>query len=808
MFKNYFTIALRHLRKQKMYSAIKIGGFALSIAACLLIALYIRDELSYDKSYPDAARIFRVTGMYDDNGKIETGADWPAPMANALKTDFPEVELSGRLMPHELFDGAGTNNIRRTDKEQNTFEQKFSYADQQMLDILKLPMIYGDRAHALTAPKTMVITKSKADKYFPNENPVGKTMILNNDKNRVYTIGGVIRDFAATSHIQYDFLLTMSGNQFWPGEQTTWMASNYYTYVLLRPGTNPGLLQAKLTHLIVTKYYLPALKAQGAKDADIMVTKEHLFLQPISNIHINTAVDDELSHGDIRFVWLFGGVACFILILACINFINLSTAKSANRAKEVGLRKVVGSYRSSLIQQFLTESMLFSVLSFILGILLAWGLLPLFNTLSAKSMTIPWTAWWLLPLMLGAALVVGTLAGLYPAIYLSSFKPIQVLKGQMSRGVKSSLLRNGLVVFQFTTSIILIICTFVIYNQTHYILNAKLGYDKDQMVMIEGTNVLGNEVNNFKDDLLRQPQISAVTISDFLPVSGTKRNGNTFYNEGKEKVESGVFAQSWTVDKDYIPTMGMKIAAGRNFMPDVKSDSQTIIINQTLANKLHLKDPVGKTISNGNNMRIIGVVEDFNFESMRGEIGGLVFRLGNSSSIVSVRLNATQAKQGLAAIASVWKNFAPNQPVRYTFLDESFANMYADVDRMGRIFSSFAVLAIVIAGLGLFALSAFMAEQRNKEIGIRKVLGASIGGITTMLSRDFVKLVVIAIVIAGPIAGWGMTKWLQDFTYRTPIHWWIFGVSALIALLIALVTISFQSIRAAMTNPVQSLRSE
>jgi putative ABC transport system permease protein len=808
MFKNYLTIAVRHLRKQKMYSAIKIGGFALGIASCLLIALYIRDELSYDKSYPDTGRIFRVTGTDEEEGTIHSGADWPAPMAAALKADFPEIELSGRLMPHELFTGAGSNNIRITGTDQNTYEERFSYADQQMLDILKIPMVYGDRRHALSEPGTMVISKRKADKYFPNENPVGKTMMLNDDKNKIFRIGGVMADFPATSHIQYDFLLTMMGNQFWPGEQTTWMASNYYTYILVKPGTNPAQLQDKLK-AIITKYYIPVLKADGNKQADDMAKKFRLLLQPISDVHINANVDDELAHGDIRFVWLFGAVAGFILLLACINFINLTTAKSANRAKEVGLRKVVGSSRGSLVQQFLTESMLFALLSFILGVLLAWAMLPYFNMLSAKSMTIPWSAWWLFPLIAGGAIITGVLAGLYPSLYLSSFRPIAVLKGQVSRGSKSSLLRNGLVVFQFAVSIVLIICTFVIYNQTHFILNTKLGFDKNQVVMIQGVNMPTDRIRSFKNELLKQTEVKSVSISDFLPVSGTKRNGNTFYNEGKTKEESGVFAQAWWVDNDYLKTMGMKLSSGRNFSPDIAGDSQAVIINQAMVNKLHLKDPVGKRIAvSWAVFNVIGVVDNFNFESMRGVIDPICLHLGTNASIVSVKLNATETRRGLASIESVWKKFVPGQPIRTTFLDESFANMYDDVQRMGRIFSSFAVLAIVIACLGLFALSAFMAEQRNKEIGIRKVLGATVSGITAMLSKDFVKLVLLSIVIALPIAGWGMHKWLQDFAYRAPIAWWIFAIAAGIALLIALVTISFQSIRAALMNPVRSLRSE
>ena len=811
MIKNYFKIAVRQLRKQKMYSVIKIGGFALSIAACLLIALYIKDELSYDNLYPDGDRIYRVVGELNDKGTILTDVDFPPPMAKAIKKDFPEVEKSARFMPNRLFTGAGSNYLRRTDQQENTYESGFTYADQEVLDILDIPMVYGDRAHALVEPNTLVMSKKKADKYFPHKNPVGKTLFLNDDKTRPYTVGAVMKDFPTTSHLQYDFFLTLSGNELWPGEQTSWGSSNYPVYLLLRPGTNIAQFEKKLTADVLNNYFIPNTIASGQsrKDAEEFAKNASLHLQPVRDIHLRSYdIHDDFSHGDIRFVWLFGAIACFILIIACINFINLSTAKSANRAKEVGLRKVVGSHRSSLVKQFLTESLLFSFLSFVFGLVLAWALLPYFNTLSAKALTIPWNAWWLLPLMISAAFVIGIFAGLYPSLYLSAFKPVNVLKGVVSRGSKSSILRNGLVIFQFTTSIILIIGTFVIYKQTHFILNKKVGFDKDQVLLIQGTNTLGDQVKSFRNELLKLSQVKSASISDYLPVAGTKRNGNTFWNEGKIKEEAGTGGQFWIVDGDYLKTMGMKIVAGRNFSFEMPSDSQAVVINQTLAKKLNLKDPVGKRITNGTVFNIVGVVQDFNFESMRDNIGALCMHLGNSPSIVSVKMNTADVKNLIPSIGAVWKKFAPAQPLRYTFLDESFANMYADVQRMGSIFTSFAILAIIIACLGLFALSAFMAEQRNKEIGIRKVLGASVSSISTMLSKEFVKLVVIAIVIASPIAWWAMSKWLQDFVYRITISWWMIAIAGLIAVVIALFTVSFQAIKAALANPVKSLRSE
>ena len=776
MIKNYFRIAWRNLVNQKTYSVIKIGGLSLSIAVCLLIALYIKDELSYDKSWTAGNRIYRIVEEYNGNGKIEFGVALPAPMAKALKQDFPEVEKAGRLMPDPSFAGGGSNQIRKPDQKQNTYEEGFTYADQDLLDILQMKMVYGDRAHALAEPNTIVLTRRKAEKYFPNQNPVGKLMILNNDYTKPYKVGGVIENFPTTSHLQYDFLLTLTAHEFWPGEQDLWLASNYPVYVMLKPGTNAGQFQRKLK-LISKKYFNPARKRAGNIEADKIDQNTRFITQPITDVYLHSNnINDDLKKGDNRLVWLFGAIACFILIIACINFVNLATAKSANRAKEVGLRKVVGSNPINLVLQFLVESLLFSFLSFITGIILAMFLLPYFNTISAKSLTMPWMEWWLLPLVIIASVVVGCMAGLYPAFYLSAFKPINILKGQLSLGSRNSLLRNGLVVFQFTTSIILIVSTLVIYSQAKYILNKKSGFDKDQVLMIQGTNTLDEKTKSFKEELQKLSTVKGVTIGDYLPIVGTKRDGNPFWKEGKTKEDPAIGVQKWRVDYDYLKTFGIELVEGRNFSKEMASDSAAVIINKTMAKELGLKNPIGQTIENGwEKFRVIGIVEDFNFELMKQHIGPLCMILGNNrASIVSVKMNGAKVQDVLASISSLWKHFVPDQPFRYTFMDESFANMYADVQRTGRIFTSFAVLAIIIACLGLFALSAFMAEQRTKEIGIRKVLGAIVNSITAMLSKDFLKLIIIAMAIASPIAWWAMVKWLQDFAYRIPVGWGFF----------------------------------
>lgn len=809
LLRNNVKIAWRQLLQQKMFGAIKIGGFALGVAACLLISLYILDELSYDQHYPNKENIYRLLGARTEDGKLERGVHFSAPMAKVLEEEYPEVRKAGRLLSSPLF-GARSTEVRSEDQKQNTHEDGFIYADQKLLDIFRPHMHYGDLATALSKPNTLVLSKSKADYYFPNENPVGKVMILNNDLEDPYTIGGVMEDFPTNSHLhEFHFLRSMEGQEFWPGEQNFWRANNYHTYLELQPGADPAVLEDKFMQ-IVEKYVVPAQEAAGNVDAREILKKVSFQLQPITDVHLTSAgVHDRLTHGDIRFVWLFGGVALFILVIAAINFINLSTAKSANRAKEVGLRKVVGSQRSNLIHQFLTESVLFSLISFILGIALAYFMLPYFNALASKSLIIPWMEPVFILSLLGSALIVGLLAGIYPAVYLSGFRPINVLKGALSQGSKNVRMQSGLVVFQFTTSIILIIGTAVIHRQMQFILNKKLGYDKEQVVMLQGAHVLEEKVATLKQALLEKPDVTSVTVSDYLPIAGTKRNGNGFWKDGKTTEDSPVYGQMWKVDHDYVKTMGMKIVEGRDFSLEMPTDSQAVLINQQMATKLQLADPIGKRITNSRQTwPVIGIIENFHFESLKEEVDPICIAIGFSPNTVSVKVNTDDMTATIASIKTIWDEISPQQPIRYSFLDQSYAQMHADVQRMERIFTSFAILAIIVACLGLFALSAFMAEQRRKEIGIRKVLGASLSNLLQLLTRHFLILVIASFVIAVPIAWYLMRRWLQDYAYPTPIHWTDFLLSGIITLFIALLTVGFQAVRAALGNPVEAIRSE
>jgi len=812
MLKNYLTISWRSLLKQKMYSVIKIGGFAIGVAACLLIALFIKDELSYDKHYANHKQLYRVLGVITENGDIRKGVAFPAPMAAAINQDFPEVVNAGRYNNSELF-GAGASEVRAADQDDNAYDDGFVYFDQSLMDMFQFKFVYGNPEKALSQPGAIVITRRKADKYFPNENPVGKALIVNNQVDKPYTIGGVIEDFKTTSHLQFDFLIGMEGLEFWNGEQKTWGASNYATYFQLEEGVDVKSLEASISEEVITKYFMPGMIAGGQSESEVKKffkeKQAHLELQPVEKIHLfSEGVSDNLVYGDIRVVWLFGGVALFILLIAAINFINLSTAKSANRAKEVGLRKVVGSLRGNIINQFLSESVMFSVISFVIGLAIATVMLPFFNSIAGKVISIPWSEWWFAPSLLGLSALVGVIAGIYPSFYLSSFRPIQVLKGRLTQGAKSSPLRSSLVIFQFAISIMLLIGTLVIQKQMDFILNKKIGFDKEQVLLVQGTGTLGSQVVTFANELRAVPQVVEVSTGDYLPVRGSKRNGNGFWNEGRKSIDPAVSSQFWRVDQFYLSALGIKLVEGRNFNRDLASDSSAIIINQKMAKELG-GNMLGKRIENYAGVwTVIGIVEDFHYESLREDIRPLGLALGVEASVLAVKLKAGDVRESIQSITTVWDKFVPHQPIRYSFLDDRYAAMYSDVQRMGKIFTSFSFLAIVVACLGLFALSAFMVEQRSKEISVRLVLGASVKSVFKLLTWDFLRLVLIAIVLAAPISWYMMTRWLEDYAYRTTIGWDVFVLSGVMAVLIALFTISFQSLKAAVTSPVKGLRSE
>jgi putative ABC transport system permease protein len=571
------------------------------------------------------------------------------------------------------------------------------------------------------------------------------------------------------------------------------------------PGTNTTLLASKVTEDLVKTHMRSIWRDVGLEE----VANNFKFeFQPVKDIYLKSAgMKDGLSHGDIRFIWILGAVAVFILIIACINFINLSTARSANRATEIGLRKVAGAFRIELVSQFLVESVLFSMLAFFLALIISVVSLPYFNNLTGLTLILPWKEWWFLPLFITAAVIVGVFAGFYPALYLSGFKPIRMLSGAISQSGKTSFIRNMLVIFQFAVSFVLIIGTFIILRQTNFILNKDLGFSRTQVLQINGTNIMNKQLPAFKRELLKLPDVESASVSDYLPVSGARRNGNVVWKAGRKEIDKPVQSQIWYVDEDYIKTMGMNIIEGRDFNFEMTSDSQSVIINQTMAKALGLDDPIDQIIYGWTNWKVIGVVKDFNYEPLTTNVGALCLIIANSPSVVSVRVNTSDMSGVISSITELWDQFCPNESIRFTFLEESFEAMYSDLKRTGRIIMSFAILAIIIACLGLFALSSFMVEKRSKEISIRLVMGAPIKNIYRLLIQNFFILIMISLVIAIPVARYIMQKWIENYAYRIQIGWDVFLLAGIIGILIAVLTISYQSVRAAYVNPVDKLKS-
>ena len=807
MIRNYIKTAIRSLSKNKGFTAINVLGLALGLASCLLIIFYVFDELNYDRYNTKADRIYRVNEDIRFGGNSNSYAVAPAPLASALKSDFPEIEQVVR------FRSRGGFQVKKGN--QNIQEDKVVYADPGLFKVFTLPIIDGDPVTALNDTHSVVITEKAAQKYFNRTNVVGQILTINDTS--LYKITGVIKDIPKQSHFNFDFFISMASTP--EGKDDAWFSSNFNTYVLLRPGTDFNKFQAKIPaffeshagpqlqsvlHLTFAKF------EQGGNYFRINFT-------PITKIHLYSNREAELGmNGDIEFIYMFSAIALFILLIACVNFMNLSTARSANRAREVGVRKVLGSPRKYLIAQFLTESIIVTLIGAIIAFFAAWALLPLFNQMSGKELTITvQTMVWIVPLMIALVLIIGALAGSYPALFLSGFQPIEVLKGKLASGFKGGMLRSFLVVFQFAISIFLIIGTLVIYNQLKYIQSKDLGYNRNEVFTVWNVNVLGNNTKAFKQEIKQLIGVQNATMTGALPNTGYW-NSSTVFKGPIADQKNSVLSQGWIVDEDYIATLGMKMQLGRNFSRDMPTDSTAIVINETAEKMLGFKSPINQLIYYPQDSKalvlkpyhIIGVIKDFNFQSLRANVTPLILFMGNNEGGLSIRANAANIPALLNQIKSKWTAFSPNQEFNYTFMNQDFDAVYRTEQRTGTIFVSFTTLAIVIACLGLFGLAAYAAEQRTKEIGIRKVLGASMSTIVQMLSKDFIKLVLIAIIIASPLAWWAMNKWLQDFAYRIHIQWWVLAIAGSGAILIAFITISFQSIKAALTNPVKSLRSE
>jgi len=808
MIKNYIKTAFRSLMKNKGFTFINVLGLALGLATCLLIVFYVFDELSYDRYNVNADRVFRLNDEIKFGGVQNPYAITPAPAAAALKADFPEIEQVAR------FRNRGGNKVKKG--TQNIQEDRMVYADNSIFDVFTLPVISGNPTNALKDPHTVVITEDIAKKYFGSTNVVGQVLTFNDTSQ--FKITAVIKNIPQQSHFHFDFFISMPTLA--ESRDNSWLSNNFNTYILLKPGVDYRSFAAKLPEFM-HRHAGPQL--QGAIHLDFAAFEKggnylRFTLTPLKNIHLQSAMLDEFeANGDLAYVYIFSAIAIFILLIACVNFMNLSTARSANRAREVGVRKVLGSPRKYLIAQFLTESILVTLVGAIIAVFAAWAFLPLFNQLSGKQLIV--TAQilgWLIPALFIIIIVIGCLAGSYPALFLSGFQPIDVLKGKLAAGFKGGTLRSVLVVFQFFISIFLIIGTLVIYNQLKYIQNKDLGYNRDHILIVKNVWTLGKGANAFKQEVKQLAGVQNATLSNSLPTDNGGDNTTSFFKNQVIDQKGAVLSHQWYVDEDYIPTLNIKMIAGRNFSKDMATDSSAVIINVAFAKLLGHSNPVDQFVySPANNQltkitrfHIIGVMKDFNFKSLRDNVPPLLFNLTHNMGVLSVRINTADIPGLLAQVKSKWKDVSPNQQFNYSFMDQEFDALYRSEQRMGAISIAFTSLAIIIACLGLFGLAAYAAEQRTKEIGIRKVLGANVSTIVNMLSRDFIKLVLISIIIAAPLAWWVMQKWLQSFAYRQNIQWWVPALAAVSAILIAFITISFQSIKAALSNPVNSLRSE
>ncbi|KAA9037985.1 FtsX-like permease family protein [Ginsengibacter hankyongi] len=813
MFRNYLKIAFRSLRKSKGFTALNIIGLAAGLGVCLLIVLYVTDELSYDRYNVNADRIYRIDeDIYLNNTQYDavTTSKFFGP---TLVASYPKIQQMVR------FRNPGDQLVRKGND--HILEHHFTFADSTLFKVFTLPMIAGDPNTALNNPHSIVIDESAARRYFNSTDVVGRTLEIGTN-NTPLQITGVIRNMPEQSQFHFSFIRPIrEAYSFNDPSDNDWISNSYYTYILAQPGTTRAEVQKDVDE-VVNFHISPALQAMfHTSGADLEKAGNHFRCRifPLTDVHLHSNKSGELeANSNIQYVYIFSVIAVLILLIACVNFMNLSTARSANRAREVGIRKVAGSTKGHLIIQFLTESILLSLFSLVLALVIAVLLLPMFNQLAGKSLHADALfSGRFLPILILLVLVVGCLAGSYPAFYLSSFQPIDVLKGKIAAGFKSSWLRSSLVVFQFFISIGLIVSTLVIYRQLHYIRNKEVGFNRDQVLVIHDTWSLGREgTTNLRKNLLTLAGVTDATATpDILTVQDLYWQEGWFRDASLDARKS-ILMTTLRVDDHYIPTLGMQIVKGRNIdLAQFPTDSTAIILNEAAVATLGVKDPLNLVLYNHDDLfntityHVVGVVKDFNYNSMHDKIHPLVMVVNTYNwSTMAVRFHTNDVFSLVRQVESKFHAVKQGVPFSYTFMDNDFDKLYHAERQTGQIFISFAVFAILIACLGLFGLVTYAAEQRTKEIGIRKVLGAGVSGIVGLLSRDFTMLVGIAALIAFPVAWWAMYKWLETFAYRTEISWWIFLVAGAVTLAIALLTVSIQTIRAALANPVKSLRSE
>jgi len=806
MIKNYFKIAIRNIFKNKTYSSLNIVGLAIGVMAFIMIMLYVRYELSFDKYSSNANEIYRVATRGSLNGDFEMVVS-PAPVGAAFVEEIPGVINFTRVR------NFGFPVIRY--KEKVFSEERWFNADSSFFDVFNISLIQGDIKTALKEPNTVVITKSTAERYFGSEDPMGK--VLNSDRRRDYVVTGIIADPPTNTHFHYDFLaslMTYPG----PANDGIWVSNNFWTYLLLDKNTSPEQVASQFPDMVY-KYAGPQIEQFLGVSWDKLIEQGAsygFYLQSLGDIHLESHYDAEIEqNGNALYVKIFSIVALFILIIACINFMNLATARSTKRAREVGVRKTLGSKRSQLIQQFLTEAVLLSFVSFIIAVLLVKLLLPLYNNVGGFQLELNlFSDPIVLPALFILMLLVGIISGSYPAFYLASFNPVKVLKGSPLANGHKSWLRSGLIIFQFTISVTLFTGTMVIYNQLKYIQNKELGYNKEEVVIVEKTDDIGAVINSFKEDLKQDPRI--ISVSNSTHLIGHNFNQNVRRIQG-EPAENAILYSEFFADKFFVETYGLEVAEGRYFDTDRPADSLAVVINETAARVLGFDDPIGKAIINdfgpGDPFMepIIGVIKDFHLQSLHWEIRPMLlhpFRQDGFGRYTAVKISSEDMQSTLEYIESIWKKYAIDQPFEYVFLDDDFNQLYIDEERTRKIVTIFTVLALFIASLGLFGLSSFIAEQRTKEIGIRKVLGASVPNIYLLLSKDILKLVAIATIISWPITYMTMNRWLENFAYRVEFNQLLFIISGAIAFIIAQATVTTQALRAANSNPVKALKYE
>ena len=805
MLKNYVKIALRNLQKYKTYAVINMAGLAVGLAGCLLIVLFVQDELSFERFHENADRIVRVVEDQQLENRVSKLATTYTPLAPALTTEFPAVEATVRILPYPV--------LVRYGEMKKFQEDRFFLADSTLFDVFSFRLIQGEPDAALAQPFTVVLTESTAHKYFDDADPIGQVLtVRDDDGERDYTVTGVMEDVPRTSHLQFDMLASYSSSRIfapWMHRRGNWDWPPIYTYALLAEGTDPAALEAQLPAL--------ASKYMGQQRASY----RSILLEPLTRIRLFSQRESEPTPtSDITYVSIFSVIAFFILLIACINFMNLATARAARRAREVGMRKVLGAQRAQLIRQFLSESILMAMLAMVLAMVLVELLLPALNAVSGKALSTAALIHPATPLvLLVMVLFVGVLAGSYPAFYLSASRPIRSLQGGKERGGSAAALRKGLVVFQFAVSIVLIVGTAIIFRQLDFIQNQRLGFDKEHVVVVPLRDQ-ADQINNaaLKQQWQQIPNVLSVAATSGVP--GISDGLHDFWVFPDNTRQDSLELMTLTVDHDFVETLGLDLLAGRDFSEDFPTDaSEAFLINESAAKKLGWTNPLGEEFTlryyvDGAIMKrgaVVGLVRDFQYHSLHRAIDPTVLHIVAASyysDYITARIGPHGVPETLARMADAWQSFNTERPFEYVFLDETFDALYRAEERLGRLFGYFSILAIVIACLGLFGLAAFTAEQRTKEIGVRKVMGATVGGIVLLLSKDLLKLIAVAFIVGAPLAYVMMSRWLLGFADRIDLSVGIFLMVGLAALGIAWLTVGYHAVKAALADPVTALRYE